>query len=224
MIYTDYTYPFSANYTISQAGSFTITAVGYNSNGTRTGSYSVTFQVAALYGPSCGTDNSSLLYELSSDMITNAINYSWYYTDSSYGVTPASGTPYKAHLNAGGYFTSGNVCVNVVYTNGTYSSYSTSYCFAVAKCSGIGEDEFEVLDVDAYDMPVIIYQNPFNHSTVIDFGGETAGVQVLSSTGVLIEETTASGSCQFGENLIPGRYLVRLNFANTSRVLKLIKP
>jgi M6 family metalloprotease-like protein len=213
---SDFTEPYSITFSnnMNGASGYTITAVAYNSYGS-TASQSIPLGIASgVSGPSCAAPNSVVNYSLSSSAQNGTVFIGWYYTGTHQQMN-------GGQLVTGPDFTAGNVCAVAVFNMGQVQIH---HCKWVNVCSGAREGILDATDLDE-EANTITFQNPFSTTSLISFGDPTEEVtiQVLNSTGVLLEETKVTGSFEFGENVVPGLYLLRLNFQDRSEVLKLIK-
>lgn len=178
----------------------------------------VTNSTASIVGAACGSNNSTLLYELAASKKTNATSYSWWYgSGSANGITPVSGDASKAYLSTGNYFSAGQVCVGINYN---VSPWYASYCVNVAKCNSARTDEnFEISSsIDLSNFP-----NPFNQETVITLPDTEAQIQVFSASGKEVISTTARNEFKFGSELGAGIYFVKVTFEGYSQTLKVMK-
>lgn len=219
---------FSAPYTYIWpnvlAGTYAITAKATDNQGAVTSqtvsNISVINSIEDIAGPNCGNNNTILLYELSASKRVNANNFNWWYNGSAQGITPVSGATYKANLNTGNNFGSGQVCVGVSY-NG--APHYTNFCKSVTKCSGTREAESEWIETTS--VTSVKFQNPFSNTTTITFSdaNKPTMIQIYNSSGVLLKEAVANDYYEFGSDLRPGLYIVKLNTEGKAEILKLIK-
>jgi M6 family metalloprotease-like protein len=221
LVATDYTAPYSYTWNTSTAGAYTITAKATDNDGAST-SASVTISVTALLadinGPACGSNYATLSYEVESSKRTNATSYNWWYTGNAQSVNAVSGSPYQVHISTGNNFQAGQLCVGINYSG---APYYASYCISLSVCSGSREESAEFMESKSE----ISYQNPFTNSTMITFpnANQMASIEVLNGNGHIIEQTQATGAYEFGNELKPGFYIVKISFEHETKVVKLVK-
>lgn len=217
---SDATSPYSFTWANVAAGTYSITVKATDNAGAVTTSAVVSVTVSSstadVSGPACGSNNTTLLYQLSAAKMTNATSYNWWYTGSAQSITAVSGANYKANLVTGSNFGTGQVCVGVNYS---VSPWYASYCVSVAKCAGAREDEMGTT------LNTIAFQNPFTNATTITLAdaNQTAKIQVYNANGVMIQEAIATGSYLFGGDLNTGLYVLRINIDGKTETIKLIK-
>ncbi len=221
LVNTDYTAPYSYTWSTSGTGSYTITAKATDDDGASTSAsvnISVTASAADINGPSCGSNYTTLTYEVAAVKRTNATSYNWWYTGSAQSVNAVSGTPYQANVMTGNDFQAGQLCVGINYSG---APYYASYCINLSVCSGLRGESAEFTE----SASEISYQNPFVNSTMITFPNpnQFANIQVMNASGLIVEEAQATGAYEFGSELKPGFYIVKINFENESKVVKLVK-
>ncbi len=176
---------------------------------------------ATISGPVCGSKNQTLLYEVSAALRTNATGFNWYYTGSNQGLTPVSGSTYKANLATGNNFSAGQICVGINYSS---APYYASYCIDVTTCSS--NREAAALDnVSLTEGKLTSYPNPFTTTSTIDLpaGASVASIQVLDATGKIVLTTQATGSVTFGNELSAGIYLVKVETSAKTEFIKVVK-
>jgi M6 family metalloprotease-like protein len=221
LISTDYAAPYSYTWNTSTTGSYTIIAKATDNNGASTSAsvnISVTASSADINGPACGTNYSTLTYEVAASRRTNAISYNWWYTGNAQSVNPVSGMTHQVNLTTGNNFQAGQLCVGINYDG---APYYQNYCINLSVCSGSREESAEFTEGTS----AITYQNPFTNSTTITFpyANQFANIQVMNASGLIVEEAQATGAYEFGSELKTGFYIVKINFENETKVVKLIK-
>ncbi len=223
LISTDYTAPYSYTWNTSTTGSYTIIAKATDNDGASTSasvSVSVTesTSTADINGPACGSNYSTLSYEVGASRRTNATSYNWWYTGNTQSVNAVSGTPYQVNISTGNNFQAGQLCVGINYSG---APYYASYCINLSVCSSSREESAEFTE----SVGAISYQNPFINSTTITFpnANQFANIEVLNGNGQVIDQVQATGAYEFGSDLKPGFYIVKINFENETKVVKLIK-
>lgn len=216
LLNTDATAPYSHSWTGVAAGTYTITAKATDNSGATTTSSPITITVtastAAITGPACGSNGQTLQFVLSAINRVNATSYSWWYGGSMQRLTPVAGSNFTANMVTGTNFSSGQVCVGVNYNAAPW--YAT-YCVTVAKCANLREGEDEVFN--------ITYENPFSNSTVVNIGNSTAKIQIYNGSGALVKELSETGSFEFGKDVTPGIYMLKIDMGDKTEILKLIK-
>lgn len=226
LIGTDYTAPYSYTWNNVNAGNYIVIAKATDNNGAFT-STSVTIKVIAntpsepiVTSAACGSNNTTVLFEVNPANRANATSYNWWYTGSSQNILPVSGAAYQANLATGNYFSAGQVCVGINYSS---SPWYSSYCVNFSKCAGAreGDGGNELEESQAIGFP-----NPFTSEVVLQLptAVNSAAIQVYNASGVLVVSTTVTGtSYTFGEELNAGIYFVKVNYAGKSETLKLVK-
>lgn len=214
LVGTDLTAPYTYVWTNAALGSYTLTARATDNSGGY-GYHTITnvaivAATSIITGPTCGSNNSTLTFELSAAKRANATGYNWYYTGTSQSVTPVVGTPYKATLLAGASFTAGEVCVGVNYSS---SPWYTSYCKPVAKCVSprmAGEGMEGIALVEATLSP-----NPSSELFYLTLAQDAKSISVINEIGQSVYEksTLSTGDrISLGENFLSGVYLLSIRY------------
>ena len=218
---TDYSAPYNFVWNNVSAGTYNI--VGKVTDNQGEYSYDVIYGIvvtnsaADIIGSVCGSNNTTLTYEVAPSKKANATGFNWWYTGSSNGIIPVSGNASKVNLYTGSNFSSGQVCVGINY-NG--APWYANYCVNVDKCSSARVGEFEEGISKS-----ISYPNPFTSETVIQIPvtDSAADVQVYDANGVLMLSEKSTGEFRFGNDFKSGIYLVRISYDGKSETMKVVK-
>lgn len=213
--------PYTYSWTNVPAGTYSITAKATDNNGATAlhtvSDINVVNPSSPVSGPSCASNNTTVIYELAAAQRVNATGYNWYYNGSAQSIAPMSGTPYKAYLTTGSNFSSGQVCVGVNYSS---APWYASYCSNVSKCPAREGVSIETAETAAASHP-----NPFSSETTITMpdASQPAKIQVYNVNGTMVEEAEVVGEFKFGNSQLPGIYLVKIITGTKTSSLRIVK-
>ncbi|MBO9702356.1 MAG: T9SS type A sorting domain-containing protein [Sporocytophaga sp.] len=182
---------------------------------------SVVVSTADISGPSCGSNNTTLTFELSAAKKANATSYNWWFTGSAQNVASVSGSPYKMTMISGSSFSAGNVCVGVNYSA---SPWYASYCKAITLCSArIGEEDMETGTMNES----FIYPNPSADIFNIDLNSNAQSVSIVNNMGVTVYQKSdlkQGEKISVGTDFEAGIYLISIRYNNAKQeMLKMVK-
>jgi M6 family metalloprotease-like protein len=219
---SDFTAPYSYTWNNVPAGVYNITALAIdNLNATASSTrnnIAVTAPAADITGPACAGNNTTITYELAASKRVNATSYGWYFTGSTQSFTPSATTQYQATLVTGNNYGQGQLCVGVGYAS---APYHTTYCITLPKCATSREASFE--ESESLTLQPVGFPNPFASETTINLAAPDSKIEVYNASGILVEETIASGSFTFGQHLASGIYFVKVTTGNKTETLKVVK-
>lgn len=212
---TDYTAPYSYTWSNIAPGTYILTARAMDNEGafafhTITG-VTVKAPTSPLFGPACGTNNASLVYELNAAQKANATGYNWYYTGAAQSITPVAGSPFKATLATGASFGAGQVCVGINYS---VSPWYASYCVAVAKCAGA---RFEEAEEEVSVVAASVAPNPTSDQFHITLGNDAVSVVLMDELGQTVYQQVGGKSgdkLSTGDQLSTGLYQLVIRYTD----------
>jgi M6 family metalloprotease-like protein len=222
----DVTAPFT--YTLSDlaAGSYDLIAIAKDNTGAVSApvvtGINIVISTSDITGPTCGSNNTALTFELSAAKKVNATSYNWWFTGSAQSVTPVQGSPYKLNVATGSNFGAGDICVGVNYSA---SPYYASYCKTVSKCaSRLDESD----NVTAMMPQSVIYPNPSADVFNLKLSADAETVSISNNLGetVYLKADLKQGEeILIDEDFIPGVYSLTVKYINgfkeTKRMVKL---
>ena len=194
----------------SAIGTFTY-YVSQTVNGCESNRSPVTVQVQApvanLIGASCFKTNTTYTYQINPNLTHNATSYSWWVNGSVQTITPLNSP--TTSIATGQYFSGGEVCVVVNYSQ---SPWSSTFCTPVSLCSS-GSRMAITTDINSdSESEIDIYPNP----TVDDFTlTPTQTIYNLVIKNALgndvysIEKINANEPIHVGNSLSAGIYIVQ---------------
>ena len=223
---SDATSPYSFAWIGVAAGTYTITAKATDNTGAITTSAAVSVTVttitstADIIGPDCGTNNTTLSFQVNSAKRTNVTSYSWWYTGSATSTAVVADAPYSATIQTGANFSAGQVCVGM---NLSVSPWYISYCKSITKCTGrMGDmDEFVVSTVDEST----ISPNPSQEKFIVNGKGSIKSLTVVNELGKEVYQQFDVQQRQMilpGENFLAGIYILTIEYYDGSKEFKKI--
>ena len=216
--------PYTYTWTNVAAGTYAITAKATdNQGGVRTSSaaqvvVNAVSTGANLVGVDCVNKNAVTVFELSAANRANATNYSWWCNGSTLSITPVPTQAWKATYSFGQWFTGGNVCVGVNYSQ---APWYAQFCKNVTICSNA-----KLLPANN-KLTRIISPNPSANNFNIVADKDIQSAQVFDQFG--IEKLNLGAykngqSLDFGAILPAGVYFLRMSYADkTNHTVKLVK-
>lgn len=172
---------------------------------------SVTNTGEDLIGVNCVRTNGVAVFELSAANRVNATNYSWWCNGSTQSIVPLAGQPWKATYSFGKWFTGGNVCVGVNYSQ---SPWYKQVCKNVTLCS--------VRSANLLVPKNMSYPNPTTNVFNFMVSKDVQIVQVIDYTGrerLIFEELKEGQTLTFGEELPQGMYFLHIRYVDEERQL-----
>jgi Bacterial Ig domain/Secretion system C-terminal sorting domain len=223
------TAPYSFSWTNLAAGTYNLTAKATdNLNATTTSS---TIQIIVnqsntnvnLIGVNCVNQNDITVFELNSNQRTNATNYNWWCNGSTQSIVQVAGQPYKATFSFGQWFTGGNVCVGVNYSQ---SPWYQQFCKMITRCARptIG---IAVKDEGTTTVMRVVYPNPstngFNFTPDVPLQSLRV-IDLLGRERLIFNLLDAYQTLNFGENLPTGVYFLEIKEVNQPiELVKIVK-
>lgn len=175
-----------------------------------------------IVGPNCAAINSAVVYEVNVNRRVNATSYSWWYTGTTQNITPVSSAPYRATLNTGSGFRSGQVCVGVNYSQ---SPWHVTYCKPISVCaSGARQASSEIVTSEPR-RELQVSPNPFDQEFTISSADGIRSLVISDDFGQIIYSGGALSSdsrAKFGESLKPGLYILKIELSNGEVIVKRI--
>jgi Cellulase (glycosyl hydrolase family 5)/Bacterial Ig domain len=204
------TYAITAKATDNQGGVRTSSAVQVVVNAVSTG--------ANLIGVDCVNKNAVTIFELSAANRVNATNYSWWANASTSSIVPVSAQPWKATYSFGQWFTGGNVCVGVNYSQ---APWYAQFCKNVTTCSSAR------LVAKNNESVGIVSPNPSVNVFNILADKNIQSAQVFDQLGterINLGAFENGQSLNFGATLPAGIYFLQMTYADrTNHTVKLVK-
>ncbi len=227
LLATDATAPYSFSWTTIPAGTYSLTAKATDNAGATTTSTPASVTVTAvvsnadLIGPDCGTNNTTITFELNTTKRANVTSYNWWYTGSAASTTSVTGFPYRVNIQTGANFSAGQVCVG---TNLNVAPWHISYCKSIIKCAGA---RLSSEDIDSERVnETTISPNPSANTFTIAAVEEIQSYTLISNLGTLVMEGGSINSGQtisFGETLSAGLYTLKIHYKSGRTETKTIQ-
>ncbi len=223
---TDYTAPYSYAWNNANPGTYILTARAMDNEGgygfyTITG-VTLTAPTNPIVGPACGSNNSTLSFELSAAKRTNSTGYNWWYTGGTLSIAPVSGSAFKATILTGSNFSAGDICVGVNYSA---SPWYASYCKTVTKCVSARMASGEV-DAETMDK-ALVAPNPTADQFNLNIVSDVESVSVVNEIGQTVYQKSnllAGENVSLGENFQSGIFMLSIRYSNgiseTKRIVK----
>lgn len=226
---TDATAPYSFSWTNVNAGTYTITAVATDNNGSSATSAAVNITVLAapagdISGPDCGVKNTSGSYALAAANKTGATSYSWWYTGSAQSLTPVAGDASKVTVNFGNSFAPGNLCVGVNYS---IAPWFKQYCKAITSCNTKMDESLMVEDMNVAIAELTIAPNPSTHDFMVTFPQAVQSYALVNDLGTVVKQggVAETGASLFinGDILAEGLYTLIVRYQTGETVSKKVQ-
>ena len=228
LIRTVTTAPYTFAWTNLTAGTYNLTAKATDNLNATTTSSVVRIVVnqantnVNLIGINCVNRNEVTVFELNSNQRANATNYNWWCNGSTQSIVPVAGQPYKATFSFGQWFTGGNVCVGVNYSQ---SPWYQQFCKNITRCTR------PTIEAAVSDGGTSVMRRPYPNPSSDGFSLTTdlpfESLRVIDQLGrerLIFNPLEAFQTLNFGENLPIGIYFLEIKALNQPlEIIKMVK-
>ena len=215
--------PYAFSWANVPAGNYSLTARATDNSGATTTSTAVAVSVTAappassgadLIGPDCIVQYDIKLFELNARHLTNATTIGWWSNGPTQNITPVAGQNWKAMIDFGQWFTTGDVCIGVNYS---VAPWYRTFCKTITRCS-VGARM--AAETDFEEKTLQIYPNPVRSDLMTGLTtrkGERITMEFITELGQVIavyaHVATKDGFNQFVQSvrtLPSGWYIIRI--------------